>query len=338
MNLHQWRKQIRRFNSSFKNNKEVFQQWNDNTIENMDLFTRERSIWNLEFAYYREKEKAMMLVGASSCLQRDVEKLKDLDDNFMIVCANSSLKYLLKKGIEPAYCICLDSDHVDIPQHLDCDSKNITLLASTVVCRKALDNWKGPIYFMPYYSIDKPLKRKVRYRLGKAVFGGGNSMTQAFYLVSVIFGSKTVIFVANEYCFDSRKKYYADRDAAKQEPLKVLYPAVDILGRKKWTLPALYNYVIWTEKVCNDLTPPGFFIDTSFGLLGKDCKNIHIMELSEAIEKVKGAFETTKKLNMAKTEDERLAIIRGIIPNEQSKVFTYNMHAHRERLLQLARS
>jgi len=305
----------------------------------MHRFNKGNSLWNLEWKYYEKDEKAMLLVGASPCLKKDVEYLKDIDDRFCIVCANSSLKFLLRHGITPDYCICLDSDHIDIPQHLDVDTDKVTLIASSAVCPKALDAWKGPIYYMPYYSVNKELRKKLRPRLGKGVPGGGNSITQAFYIVSVIFGSKTVIFVANEYCFDSVKKYYADEQAAKQEPMKTRYAVTDVLGRKRWTLPAHYNYVIWQEKACSDLTPPGFFIDTSFGLLGKDCPAIHVMPLPEAIEKVKQAFDTKDRLNAAKTEKQRLKIIKEVsVTYEQSKVYRYNVQEHRERLLQLARS
>jgi len=339
MNIHQWKGQIRKFNKEFAKHTVIREEWNANTSANMWRFNKKNSLWNLEWKYYEKDEKAMLLVGASPCLKKDVEYLRDIDDRFCIVCANSSLKFLLRHGITPDYCICLDSDHIDIPQHLDVDTDKVTLIASSAVCPKALDNWKGPIYYMPYYSVSKELRKKLRPRLGKGVPGGGNSMTQAFYIVSVIFGSKTVVFVANEYCFDSVKKYYADEQAAKQEPMKTRYAVVDVLGRKRWTLPAHYNYVIWQEKACNDLCPPGFFIDTSFGLLGKDCLAIHIMTLPEAIEKVKNAFDVKDRLNAAKTEKQRLKIIKEVsVKHEQSEVYRYNVQEHRERLLQLARS
>lgn len=281
----------------------------------------------------------MVLVGASPCLKEDVKYLKNLGKNFCIICANSSLRFLLSNGIRPDYCICLDSDDIDIPQHLDCDSKGITLLASTVVCNKALDSWKGPIYFMPYYSVPQKMRNKLRNKLGKSVFCGGNSMTQALYVASVVFGSKTVMFVANEYCFDAVKDYYADKTAAKQEPLNTIYPCVDYKGRERWTLPALYNYVIWTEKVCNDLTPPGFFIDTSFGMLGKDCPAIHVMTIKEAVKRVNEAFAVKEKLNATKSNRQKLKILKEIQPkHEPSEVQHYNVFEHRERLLQLARS
>ena len=339
MNLHQWRKQIRNFNKAFKGHKVIWKQWEDNTIVNMPLFKKENSIWQLQWKYYKENEKCMVLVGASNCLKNDIHKLKELDDNFIIVCANSSLRFLLKHGIKPEYCICLDSDDIDIPQHLDIDRDDVTLLASSVVCKKALDRWKGPIYYMPYYSVPKKYHSALRRKLGNPVYSGGNSMTSALYVVSVVFGSKTVMFVANEYCFDKVKSYYADKDAAKQETLKTVYQAIDIRGNKKWTIPSLYNYVIWTEKVCNDLTPPGFFIDTSFGLLGKDCPAIHVMEIKDAIKKVKEAFYNRDRLNAAKNDKERSKILEEIRPPyEQSQVYRYNMLEHRERILQLARS
>lgn len=339
MNLHQWKGHIRGFNKEFAKHHVIRKEWQKNTTANIKRFNKNNSIWNLLWKYYGADEKAMVLVGSSPCLKKDINKLKELDDDFCIVCANSSLKFLLRHNIKPQYCIALDSDHIDIPQHLDCDSKDITLLASTSVCSEALDKWKGPIYYMPYYSVTKDLRLKIRRRLGRAVCGGGNSITQAFWVVSVIFGSRTVIFVGNEYCFDNIQNYYADKKTAKQEKLSTLYPVVDVLGRERWTLPAHYNYVIWQEKVCNDLCPPGFFIDTSFGLLGKDCRAIHVMELSEAIKKVKEAFKTRDKLNAAKTEEAKLKIIERVKPKyEPSQVYRYNLSEHREQLLQLARS
>ena len=339
MNIHQWQKQIREFNKKYSDDDGLHKEWNVRTLENIPYFTKEKSIWNLEFKYYAEDEKAMVLVGSSPCLKRDVEKLKDLDDNFIIVCANSSLKFLLKNGIKPHYVICIDSDAIDIPQHMDIEgSEDITLLASTVVHHSVFNNWKGPVYFLPYYSIKKELKRRVRDKLGKGVPSGGNSITSAFYVVSVIFGSKTVVFVGNEHCFDKVKDYYADKETAKQEKLKLIFPIKDVLGRERWTLPAHYNYAIWTEKVCNDLTPQGYFIDTSFGLLGRDCKNIHVMDIADAIKKVKWSFKMKKKLNKA-NEKEKKSIIEGIIgKDEPSQVYRYNVSEHRERMLQLARS
>jgi len=319
---------------------ELHQLWNQRTKENLHRFNKQNSIWNLDFKYYRENEKAMVIIGASPSLAKDVEKLKDLDKNFIIICANSALKFLLKNGIKPHYVVCVDADGTDIPKHLDIEgSEDITLLSSTVVCGEALDKWKGPVYYMPYYSIEKDLRRKVRTKLGRAVPSGGNSITSAFYVASIIFGSRTVIFAGNEYCFDKVKEYYADTDAAKQEKLKTIFPITDVLGRQRWTLPAHYNYAVWTQQMCDNLSPQGHFIDTSFGILGRDCKSIKVMYLDEAIKKVKWSFRMKNKLNKAKSEKEKSKILERIIgKHEQSEVYRYNVSEHLGRILQLNRS
>ena len=97
---------------------------------------------------------------------------------------------------------------------------------------------------------------------------------------------------------------------------------------------------IWTEKICADLSPPGFFADTSFGVLGKDDSVIHVMDLSKAIKLIKGSFAIARDLTKAKTESERLKIIGEITPENDDKgeVYRYNMHEQRERILQFARS
>jgi hypothetical protein len=339
MNIHQWRQHIKKFNEPFEDNDHIQKEWAENAEANISRFNKDNSIWNLEFEYYQEKEKAIVLVGSSPCLKEDIEKLKELDDNFHIICANSALRYLLRNGIKPHYVVCLDSDKIDIPQHLDCDSKDITLLASAIVCPEALDNWKGPIWYMGYSSkyINKNVVRKVKRRLGKTLISGGNSMTTAFFVATAIMQAKTIIFVAHEYCFDKRNAYYADKKAAKQETIKTAVSVTDVKGRQRYTQSALFSYAIWTEKGINDLGSAGFFIDTSFGLLGKDCLNIHNIELSKAIKLVKKAFITKDQLNNSKKTKQE--ILKEITPhNEQGKVRYYDMHEQREKLLQLARS
>ena len=339
MNIHQWKAQVKLFNNQFDEHNEIKKQWNENIEKNLHRFKKELSIWNLEWLFYK-KEKSVVVVGSSPSLKKDVEKLKELDDRFCIICANSVLKFLIRHDVIPDYCIAIDSDDIDIPQHLDIDRDDVTLLASTVTCTEALDNWKGPIYYLPYYSVDKKIKTKVRRILGKAVPSGGNSMTEAMYIGTMIFGSRTLIFAGNEYCFDSVKKYYADDKAAKQEKMPVVYPIVDVLGRDRWTQPAHFLYAAWTEKIAIDLSPPGYFIDTSFGILGRDKGSvIKVMELSEAIERVKWALGEAKRLNEAKTDKARDKILKEIGgENDKSEVYRYNLQEHRDRLLQLARS
>ena len=120
----------------------------------------------------------------------------------------------------------------------------------------------------------------------------------------------------------------------------IRYPIVDVLGRDRWTQPAHFLYAAWTEKIAADLSPPGYFIDTSFGILGRSKDSvINVMELSDAISRVKKALDDSKRLNEAKTDKARQKILKELMPkHDESKVYHYNMHENRERILQLARS
>lgn len=138
MNIYQWKGQIRSFNDGFEPIKPQ-KEWDDNTEANLSRLNKANSIRNLK-GIYSDKEKAIVIVGASPCLKRDVEKLKQCNDNFVIVCVNSALRYLLKHGIKPDYVVCLDSDYKDIYQHLDCDSEDLTLITTNVINPKVLDN------------------------------------------------------------------------------------------------------------------------------------------------------------------------------------------------------
>ncbi|MCP4597062.1 6-hydroxymethylpterin diphosphokinase MptE-like protein [Neptuniibacter sp.] len=335
-NVNQHRKIIKNFNKGFEGNegyKIMRKQWEANTIKNLPLLKKENSIWRLQDKHDKGNPKAFILVGSSPSLERDVHALKGISDNFRILCSNSSLKYLLKHGVKPHYVISCDSDDVDIPQHLDCDSRGITLFASSVIDHDTVKKWQGDVWFLPYYSIGKELRKKVRGKLGRQLGSGGNSISSALFVVTLVLGVKICVFVGNELCLSGVKDYYADKESAKQEKLKNLFPVVDVAGEEKWTLPALFMYSMWIEKVCSDLTPPGFFIDSSVGLLGKSGSAINVRPIKDSITLIDKIFD---RMKAGETIDELRVVKR--YDGDESKVLRYDMQAHREELLQLARN
>lgn len=324
MNIYQWKRQIKFFNDGFQDIKPQ-QEWDDNTEANLSKLNKANSIWNLKGICSGNKEKAVVIVGASPCLKRDVEKLKQCNENFVIVSVNSALKYLLDHRIKPDYVICLDSDYKDIYQHLDCDSKDLTLIASNTINPKVLDNWKGKVWFTPYMGVNKKYRRRLRYRLGSSIQCGGNSSTYAFVIASLVWNARIVIFVANEFCFP-KKNYYCSDKIAKQEKMPVVYPAQTVNGKWRYTMTSLYTYAVWMEKTCEQFKPVfgACYIDTSFGLLGKNTTSIQIIELTEAIKKVDGAFETKDKLRNQETTWDQLQKKWEILDGN-SEVRRFNM-------------
>lgn len=290
----QWKTLMRGFNEScILPTKE----WNHNTKVNLKRFHASNSIWKLCGSFLPPADKTAVVVGTSPCLNRDAEKLKECDDDFRIFCVNSSLKFLLKKGINPHFVVVLDSDEGDIYKHLDVDSKNLTLIASNIVSPKVLANWKGKIWYLPYYGMKKSLHQKVRNRLGKGIPVGGNAFGTTVSMVVQLFGSRIVILVGSECCYD--KLYYPSKDIARENnAIPTEFFIKDINGKERVTTTALHTYKLWIERFAKETAPYIKIIDTSEGILGKrdEDSKIYIYELSEIIGKVKEAAKKKKEI------------------------------------------
>lgn len=273
-------------------------EWDVNTEANLKRLNKKNSIWNLERAFVNPNDKAAVIVGASPCLKRDVDALKKCTKrDFAIFCVNSSLKYLLEHGVKPDFVVALDSDDHDIHEHLDVDSKDLTLIASNTLSPRVLDDWKGKIWFFPYLGMKKELRPKVTRKLGRSLPVGGNTLNTTVSIVVNIFGTRIVILVASECCYD--KHYYVDKKIARNNNAVTEFYVNDVDGNRRVTTTALFTYKTWIEEMAKHIHPHIKIIDTSFGILGKRDENskIYIYKLSEIIGKVKEAADKKRSVN-----------------------------------------
>lgn len=292
----QWRDSIEAFNNGCCVPEG---EWDVNTKANLHRLNKENSIWTFDRAFANPNDKAAVIVGASPCLARDVEALKKCTKkDFAVFCVNSSLKFLLAHDVKPDFVVALDSDDHDIYEHLDVDSKNLTLIASNVVSPRVLDSWKGKIWFFPYLGMkDKKLRPRVTRRLGPSLPVGGNAVNTTISMACNIFGTRIVILVASECCYD--KHYYVDKNIARNNNKVTEFNTIDCEGRPRVTTTALFTYKIWLEGMAAHIHPHIKIIDTSFGILGKrdEKSKIYVYPLTEIIGKVKEAANKKRKVN-----------------------------------------
>ena len=291
----QWKNSIEAFNT---NSILPTDEWDVNTEANLKRLNKKNSIWNFEKSFLNPHDKAAVIVGASPCLKRDVNALKKCTrKDFAIFCVNSALKFLLSHGVKPDYVVAMDSDDHDIYDHLDVDSKGLTLIASNVVSPRVLDAWKGKIWFFPYLGMKKELRPKVHRKLGKTLPIGGNTFNTTVSMAINIFGARILIFVASECCYD--KHYYVDKKIARNNNTVNEFYVTDVDGNRKVTTTALFTYKIWIEEMAKHIHPHIKIIDTSFGILGKRDENskIYVYRLPEIIVKVKEAAEKKRRIN-----------------------------------------
>ena len=295
MNINQFRDSIHFFNDMFDKSANPQEMWSKNTRANLPKFSRKNSIWKLTGKLLDENERAIVIIGASPCLERDIKYLKTLSKKrFLTIAVNSALKYLLKENIKPDYVIAIDGSPDTLIRDLDCDNKDLTLLTSNATCPEALDMWKGDMYWMAYYGIDKELKPKVRSRLGTATPCGGNTYTTALGVAYYVFNARMFVFVANESCYD--EEYYVGGLSCKWQNRELMhFRAKDVKGRLRYTNLPLWQYKMWMENAIDQLLDC-IFIDTSFGIVGTDCDNISHMSLPKAIRHVNEAFATRNRI------------------------------------------
>jgi len=203
----------------------------------------------------------------------------------------------LEHGVKPDYVVALDSDDHDIHEHLDVDSKDLTLIASNTLSPRVLDDWKGKIWFFPYLGMKKELRPKVTRKLGRSLPVGGNTLNTTVSIVVNIFGTRIVILVASECCYD--KHYYVDKKIARNNNTVTEFYVNDVDGNRRVTTTALFTYKTWIEEMAKHIHPHIKIIDTSFGILGKRDENskIYIYKLSEIIGKVKEAADKKRSVN-----------------------------------------
>ena len=271
--------------------------WDKNTLENLSRCSKDRSIWKLAGKHV---EDAIIVVGASPSLLRDVEELAKLENNphrkkFIIIVVNSALKPCLRAGVKPDYVIAIDGNPETIVDDLDCENENLTLIASNNVAPKIFDAWKGKeIWWGGYYCLSKDVVKKIKPILGKRMISGGNTFTAAMGIGYAIFGSRIFIMVGSEHCYD--EQYYAHKKSRWEENNDMSHwKVVDINGKERWTNIPLWQYKIWIEHMADNL-PHVHFVDTSYGLLGTDTEQISHLSLADAITKTGEAFDKTERL------------------------------------------
>jgi SAM-dependent methyltransferase len=294
MNEFQFKSIVQFLNEKFEETGDPRKLWTEQTITNLPKIKKSDGIWSMKKMLVDDNEKAVVIVGASPCLEKDVATLKTLDEHFILIVVNSALKRVLKEGIRPDYVWMMDSNDTDMAKHLDIDrngspwhSKDLTLVTSNASSSEAIKNWKGKIIWVPYYAIDPEYKTKIRALLGRTSPMGGNAFSSALATAYDVWGARIFVFVGNELCYDNQ--YYADKKSKWEKKNVMHFKVKDVTGEERLTNIPLYQYKMWIEKMIDEL-PHCTFIDTSYGILGTDCERLQLMELPEAIDRIKRAF------------------------------------------------
>jgi hypothetical protein len=207
------------------------------------------------------------------------------DPRFILICVSSGLRYLLKNGVRPNYCMVMEANPV-IHKFFDNleGTEGVTLISGICVPTDILDTWKGEVKFLAIYTSIKEIDRKIN-KWYRPVNGCGimfpavcSQYNTAAIIAHKVLGCRNLIFVGNELSFatnDDKSQYYVDEKDTKDTWERRPHP--DIYGNVVYTTHSfmalkmsLEDYLqrLWVECVNGEGRIPYFFNATEAGIFG----------------------------------------------------------------------
>jgi len=244
-----------------------FPLWIPNIRDNLSRVGEFRSVYGL-----KQKGKTAILVGGGPSLRKNVDKLKDVNrDEVVIVTSAHSLKYLLEHGVKPDYVFVLDAKDVQA-DWCDIGETDIPLIMEVGCSPKILEKWKGPVYFFRGNSREDFPELYKDTDFSDMVYSGGNVMSCALYWALVVAGYKRIVFVGHDYSNSvNHGVEYADGSIDMGEgddSFQDYMIACDVEGLGVTTLARMMEYKIWSELLMKKYINVDFVNATEGGIFG----------------------------------------------------------------------
>lgn len=194
-------------------------------------------------------ERACILVGSSPAIRKQVEVLKRLNHNFILISSNGAYKFLLENDIIPDYVVLIESrDHVvgDISE----SSNGTRLVTSPFVDPKVLETWKGDYETYMVGGGDRLNELMVNDGHTDIDVGGGNVINASLLWAYKYLMCRNFIMIGVSLCYYD--DYYIDGRSTEHvmtdfENKKGYHKAADMYGEVVETTSPLLMYKTWLE-------------------------------------------------------------------------------------------
>lgn len=259
------------------------ERWFTTTINNIADMTKATLIDEYTGMY---KNKPAIIVSAGPSLDKNIDQLKGIEDNFLVITGGRPIKGLIEKKIRPGLLVALDPQDINYRLVKGCiEDTDIPLLFFECTNEKIVQNHKGMKIFSlgseeMYHFIDRDC-------VILPTFGSvAHSMTSA----AVALGCNPVIFIGQDFAYtgDATHSDFLDKrlvnESDKFEDVKSdIDPYVESVdGGKVRTSVILNIYRLGMEQIIAD-NPNVKFINATEG--GARMAGTEEMTLKEAIEK-----------------------------------------------------
>ncbi|MCF7936678.1 MAG: DUF115 domain-containing protein [Synergistales bacterium] len=155
----------------------------------------------------RFEGRSAVVVSAGPSLDKNLHQLKGREDEFVILCAETVLRRLLKEGIHPHFVCALERGYVvyekhfqDVVQEYRDDLASITLVAQSVCVPQVMGRWSGPVVVAGKETInmDRAIVRDV---LGGDTFISGSSVAHMCLGLADYMGCTSAALIGQDLAF-----------------------------------------------------------------------------------------------------------------------------------------
>lgn len=260
-------------------------------------------IYNKPINYYKNICKGMpaIVVSAGPSLSKNIHKLKDVKDKFIILCGARTLKPLLDVGVTPDFICIIDPGDISFNFIKDCNNYDAKMVFCEVSNFKTVNAYKGDKIIFKEEANFKNLSDSIlEYNLDSLWNGGSVAHTCTSFANYI--GCNEIIFIGQDLAYTNNKYHddkadFGNENNRKIEDNNTIY-VDDIYGEKVITSKMLDFYRRNLEDYISKVSTI-LFINSTEG--GANIKGTKIMTLQEVIEQHKCIIDKSV-LNVEKNE------------------------------------
>ena len=297
--------------------------WTKNNLRNLLHIVRSPGVKSLERKF---SGKPAILVSAGPSLDKNIDTLRKASGKAVILCADTSLRPLLKRGIKPQFVMSIDAQPITYRHFSGLDVNDVNLVGVTRLPPELLSLFDGRAFLCndmnnvvwktiaPYFG-----------RLGE--LGSGSTVAVLGFDIARLMGCDPIIFVGQDFSYSYGRAYAADtmtyNDMLQQlsthatiesitgqrkageyiirtSGMSASEPLVDIHGRPTEMSDGMQGWLTWfileikrTKARCINASEAGILVD-----------GVDVMPLEEAIsDYCSKPFDVAKVLSSRKRSD-----------------------------------
>ncbi|MBO5238286.1 MAG: motility associated factor glycosyltransferase family protein [Lachnospiraceae bacterium] len=254
-----------------------------------------------------------IIVAAGPSLERNVEILRQVKGKAFIVCVDTAVPFLLKRGIIPDM-VCTVDAQKGTKYFEGLELHNLPIAISTDSDYRALEliGEVNPIYM----SITNDFYKKLFNEKGSTIgyFDGGGSVATVCFQMGIEIGFKTIILMGQDLAFTDKKAHAGMGDLQEEDLVYNILMVDGYYGEKVMTRGDFKHYIDWYNLQIPELKDR-LIINATEG--GAKLKGTVQMPLQEAVDKYcLKEYDISAIMNQVpkvwKTKEEKMQLYQEI--------------------------